>query len=266
MKRTRIDLSTAVTAYSLPDSVSVHGCKRIGYTSLLSLGHHTLRQVVDLARERLTKVLATGGLGYIGATRDPLDRFHVRNPHFPRFRSMQVLAFADTDDICTSESACLQELLSGRGLTNSRSSKGGEHIPLCDRLIYLYLCSTEFALERGGCNECSVWEDRVFGKPGSAHILAKSDSADAHACAPVQAEAKKPKARYVSELVANLSYNKIKDRLPGDEMSTMRFRQLMQEHLPPSTVQEIEQGVEDYANVCLTMHCVVGRGYFANRL
>ena len=137
MKRTRIDLSTAVTAYSLPDSVSVHGCKRIDYTSLLSPRHHTLHQVVDLARERLTKVLATGGLGYIGATRDPLDRFHVRNPHFPSFRGMQVLAFADTDDICTSESACLQELLSGDGLTSSRSSKGGEHLPRCDRLIYL---------------------------------------------------------------------------------------------------------------------------------
>ena len=192
MKRTRIDLSTAVTAYSLPDSVSVRGCKRIDYTSLLSPGHRTLHQVVDLARERLTKVLATGGLGYIGATRDPLERFHVRvrNPNFPVYRSMQVLAFADTDDICTSESACLQELLSRGGLTNSRSSKGGEHIPRCDRLIYLYLCSTEFALERCGCNECSVWEDRVFGKPGSAHILAKSDSADAHACTPVQVEAK----------------------------------------------------------------------------
>ncbi len=99
MPRIDIDLSWAITTLDLPGSVDIHACQRVSYTSLLPPGRHTLADVVELAKRRLNVIRAGGGLGYIGATRDALDRFHGVNAHFPLLqRFMEVLAFAHIGD------------------------------------------------------------------------------------------------------------------------------------------------------------------------
>ncbi len=287
MPRIDIDLSWAITTLDLPGSVDIHACQRVSYTSLLPPGRHTLADVVELAKRRLNVIRAGGGLGYIGATRDALDRFHGVNAHFPlRQRFMEVLAFADTSEIIDCESACLPELLPFGGLTNYPASKGGEHIPRTRRPIYLYVCSTDFS-GKCGCHQCAPWENRdgvVGGRGGrrgggggGALPKSKAEPLDSpSSCASAILEPSEPsepsalsnKRQRVapSEFVSNLSFSKIKDRLAGDPMSTQRFRNLLHEHFPRSVAANVEAGFQEYIDTCLTMHCVVGRGFFANRL
>ena len=267
-------------------------CKRISYGRALSPGPHSTSSVVASAQAVLAETILDGEMCYVGATWNPHKRMCCHKdftPHFPKWRSMTVLAYGSTDDICACESAVLASLNSSPSMANSKSSKGGEHIPRDkDRNIYLYMTRSDYPSdEYCPCPHCRNWEDRTGRKrtptsPLLLPITAVAPFVPAAECRDPGTQHRSPQLSWMraqvrqrqptrsrsppSQLVVNMSYPPQKDRVTGDVMGCGQFRKLMGKFLIPYDVSEINEAFQQYLDVCCKMHCVVGRGYFENRL